>query len=424
MSRNILVILSTTKSTGEYIKNQLDAIFGEYLTISVVVASDNITTHSIKAPLVLVTSNVILDDVVQYISCDSRVLTPQRMVGSSQIINLYEIPDDNDVLVVNTSKKVTEESIEQLILYGFKNLKFHGYFPGIKSYKKNCRYVITFGEAHLIPNCDNNPKILDLNSRPIDIGTCVDIAIDFGIYDKIRHNLIFSFFRPITELSHKFAVQYHENMLLSENLHHMMSLYKIGLILLNKNKNLIFFNDIARRILTIENGDSVCLGKILAEKDLDTEKHFFYEINNNNYYFEIVINNSKTNTNTLLLISNVKKIESMGQKYRSLLADKGLVAEHTFDDLIYGQSPPMDDLIKLAKEFAKSNSTVFIYGESGCGKELIAQAIHNASNRANEAFVAINFAAISETLAESELFGYEDGAFTGARRGGKKDYLN
>lgn len=420
MLKNVLVILSTTKSTGEYIKNQLDAVFGECLKISVVVAGDDIAAHSIKSSLVLVTSTVILDEVSKYISRDSRVLTPQRMVDSSQIINLYDIPDDNDVLVVNTSKKVTEESIEQLILYGFTNLKFHSYFPGIKSYKKDCKYIITFGELQLVPYYENNPQILNLNSRPIDIGTCVDIAIEFGIYDKIRHNLILSFFRPIIELSHKFAVQYHENMLLSENLHHMMSLYKIGLVLLNKNKKLIFYNDIARRVLKITNNESIYLENILAEKNLDTAKPFFYEINTNNYYFETVINNSKTNTNTLLLISSVKKIESLGQKYRSLLADKGLVAEHTFDDIIYGNSPLMDDLIKLAKEFAKSDSTVFIYGESGCGKELIAQAIHNASNRANEAFVAINFAAISETLAESELFGYEDGAFTGAKRGGKK----
>lgn len=416
----MLVILSTTKSTVEYIKNQLDAIFGEYLKINVVVADDNITIHSIKAPLVLVTSTAILDEVAKYISRDSRVLTPQRMVDSSQIINLYDIPDGNDVLVVNTSQKVTDESIEQLVLYGFTKLKFHGYFPGIKNYKKDCKYIITFGEAQLVPHCENNPQILDLNSRPIDIGACVDIAIAFGLYDKIRHNLILSFFRPIIELSHKFALQYHENMLLTENMHHMMSLYKIGLILLNKNKKLIFFNDIAKRILKIANGESIYLEKILTEKKLDTARPFFYEINANNYYFDIVINNSKTNTNTLLLISNVKKIESLGQKYRSLLADKGLVAEHTFDDIIYGQSPLMDDLIKLAKEFAKSDSTVFIYGESGCGKELIAQAIHNASDRNNEAFVAINFAAISETLAESELFGYEDGAFTGAKRGGKK----
>ena len=76
--------------------------------------------------------------------------------------------------------------------------------------------------------------------------------------------------------------------------------------------------------------------------------------------------------------------------------------------------------IKLAKKVAKTNSTVLIQGETGTGKEVLAQAIHNESERRDYPFVAINFAAIPENLIESELFGYEDGAFTGARKGGKE----
>lgn len=80
----------------------------------------------------------------------------------------------------------------------------------------------------------------------------------------------------------------------------------------------------------------------------------------------------------------------------------------------------MNDLIEKAAKIAKTNSAILIIGESGTGKELLAQSIHNASNRKNAPFIAINCAALSETLLESELFGYEEGAFTGARKGGKK----
>lgn len=94
-------------------------------------------------------------------------------------------------------------------------------------------------------------------------------------------------------------------------------------------------------------------------------------------------------------------------------------ARHRFDDL-EGESPGFVRAVDAARRFARTDLTILITGESGTGKELFAQAIHNESPRAGKPFVAINCAAFPESLLESELFGYEEGAFTGARRGGRR----
>ncbi len=96
-----------------------------------------------------------------------------------------------------------------------------------------------------------------------------------------------------------------------------------------------------------------------------------------------------------------------------------LKARYTWDDII-GKSPALELAKEQAKRAAETPATVLLRGESGTGKELFAHAIHNASSRKKGQFVRINCAALSENLLESELFGYEEGAFTGAVKGGRR----
>ena len=115
------------------------------------------------------------------------------------------------------------------------------------------------------------------------------------------------------------------------------------------------------------------------------------------------------------IIITVKDVRRVRKHANDIIGRKAI---YTFEKMA-GVSKAFTDAINFAKKVADSNSTILITGESGTGKEIFAQSIHNYSLRKEEAFVVLNCGAIPRTLIESELFGYNDGAFTGARKGGQ-----
>ncbi|MEW9121375.1 MAG: sigma 54-interacting transcriptional regulator [Thermotaleaceae bacterium] len=115
---------------------------------------------------------------------------------------------------------------------------------------------------------------------------------------------------------------------------------------------------------------------------------------------------------------DVKTIQESEKSIRRKSINKGYIAKYNFND-IKGSSEAIHKAIRIAKSYAKTPSTVLIYGETGTGKELFAQSIHNNSPRKSGPFVAINCSAMTKSLLESEFFGYEEGTFTGALKGGK-----
>ena len=143
------------------------------------------------------------------------------------------------------------------------------------------------------------------------------------------------------------------------------------------------------------------------------------------------IGTTLTNTNRIPIVvdgqvrgvvatfQDIKQLQTTEQKIRLKLHEKGLVAKYSFSDII-GESRAIRNTIQIARSYASSQGAVLIHGETGTGKELFAQSIHNASDRRDGPFVAINCAAVSNNLLESELFGYEAGAFTGASKNGRE----
>ena len=181
---------------------------------------------------------------------------------------------------------------------------------------------------------------------------------------------------------------------------------KIGVDIFQKEKEFLIKEDIYHIVPN--------LGNILDELNNDNST-IIKEVkisHSSNYKTELVF---KGITHKDQVIGMVITMSNMKENYDIKSATGAFL---TFNDII-GESAAIKNVVTNSKIIANSPSTVLIQGESGTGKEVLAQAMHNYSLRRNKKFVAINCGAIPNNIIESELFGYEDGTFTGAKKGGK-----
>ncbi|MDD2972985.1 MAG: sigma 54-interacting transcriptional regulator [Lachnospiraceae bacterium] len=150
----------------------------------------------------------------------------------------------------------------------------------------------------------------------------------------------------------------------------------------------------------------------------NSEKEKVLRIHDKDYLVHFKPLQNDEEAGALIFVKNTDRIIEEESKIRRVLAEKGLTAKYTFKDIL-GKSEAIHGDIQKADRYSKVNSNVLIIGETGTGKELFAHSIHQASMRSDQPFVALNCAALPENLLESELFGYEAGAFSGAAKGGK-----
>lgn len=211
-------------------------------------------------------------------------------------------------------------------------------------------------------------------------------------------------------------------------IHTMLEFTYDGIVSIDNEYRITSFNPIARKLCKIPN--STVLGKdirtvwakLRLEEVIESQKEQLQQL--------LVIHDKRVVCNKVPIIVNgivvgavatfqeVSKIQSIEAFIRQETYARGHLARYTFDDII-GRSHNIVQAIKTAKNYAATESSVLMLGETGSGKEVFAQSIHNYSNRKNGPFLAINCAALPSQLLESEFFGYVSGAFTGARKEGK-----
>lgn len=200
-----------------------------------------------------------------------------------------------------------------------------------------------------------------------------------------------------------------------------------GIISIDEDEKIILINNNAKKIFNLEDNN---LGERIQEVVPQTRLHEVLKTGIPQLGELQDVGSSKITTNRIPIIvdekikgvvatfSDVTDLQQLERNVRIKLSKKGFLAKYTFDDIIYS-SEIMNECIIIAKRYSPYDSPILINGKTGVGKELFAQGIHNYSNRSNGPFVAINCAALPPNLIESELFGYVEGAFTGANRKGK-----
>lgn len=205
-----------------------------------------------------------------------------------------------------------------------------------------------------------------------------------------------------------------------------------GIVTTNSSRKIIQMNVAAGEILRVDPADIV--GKHI--ESLIPEPRFLALLRKNTtlsneilkvgdkrlVLSKVAVSLGKEAIGNVYTFQNVQNVQQTEIKIRSELHRKGHVAKYRFEDII-GESEAIALAKNRARIYASVPSNVLILGETGTGKELFAQSIHNASVRKNAPFIAVNCAAIPENLIESEFFGYAGGAFTGASKEGKMGFF-
>ena len=166
--------------------------------------------------------------------------------------------------------------------------------------------------------------------------------------------------------------------------------------------------------LTVENSPALLLELLASDKS-----NKLINIDGKDYMVEVKRIRDQENSRAILIfIQSSSRIKDLEGMLRKEMVARGLVAQYSFDS-ITAIDHSFLQVVEKARTFSHTNATILILGETGSGKEMFAQSIHNASKRHQGPFVAVNCAALPDSLLESELFGYAEGAFTGAQKGGK-----
>jgi transcriptional regulator with PAS, ATPase and Fis domain len=286
--------------------------------------------------------------------------------------------------------------------------------------------AVTPGESRFVPS--SVKTVIDCDHRPCSYGMMVEIALRLGLEYLPETESFMNYAKVVASNHYSFDLMYAKSRRQESQMHILAESLDEGLIGVNETGDIFVCNKKACQIARIS--EELTMGKkgeevfpyipfyqVLREKKAVPEK--IIRLFGTDISLAVVPVVRKENCiGAFAMLQKFNEQESRQNALRRQMMQKGHYARYTLDDVI-GISTAITETKNILRKMAATDSPVLLMGETGTGKELMAHALHQASRRADGPFIAINVAAMPENLLESELFGYEEGAFTGAKKGGR-----
>lgn len=420
-----VIVVAYEKRTGQQYAQTLTRLFSDVADISYYCLCEGYPDH-LDADIVLASTYSVCEVVKCYVHNFEHIIIADITLRKDALEQLHTLPPKTKALLVNNSLENAIDTISLIYKYGIHNLDLIPFYPSAQSIP-HCDLAITPGETTLVP--PDIKHVIDLGDRVLSMRTISEIASRLNTIYKLSQPVCKAYFDSLIPPDASTPEMLGQIQAMEQRLQLVMQIFDSGVISLDNCGIITFINALAAALLDVAGqqlyGSSLEQlfptlwkgGAPLVIRDqvitigsavlIVSIYHLEYNASSQGY---------------LVLIRRFTDLEKEQYKIRRQVMSQGHVAKYTFDNIV-GESPAIQQTKQMARKIATSNSTVLIYGQTGTGKELFAQSIHNASNRRSYPFIAINCAAIPENLLESELFGYEEGSFTGAKKGGKPGYF-